>query len=468
MRLPAVCLAALITMAQAPADPLPRASFLGVGSRPPQPGETLPPGFTVGQVFPNSTAAALGVQPGDRIVRINGVAVTDNGVLVAQAGRLRAGQPVTLELVRGAQTRTLRGFAAPRPYESYGAAHVHYGAVPFEGGRLREIYVAPTAQHRGPVIYLIQGYPCSTIESPDPEGGYRPLIRALLERGIAVYRVEKPLMGDSAGTPDCRTTGLDVEVAAFAQGYRHLTGARGVDPDRVFILGHSLGGIEAPLVAARAERPPRGVIAYGTVLKNWADYVGDVVRFQGLMMSGEDPAESEAQAEAMRDTVRELHFGTRSVAELGADPKHAANLRAMGWSAGETITDRHVSYWRDLARQRMAAAWRDTRSQVLSMYGESDIVAIDDEDHRLIAEIVNHYRPGTARFLEVAETEHLMDKVGDRAAFKRLNQTPPQQRPPVSFNPEVARLIADWIGETMTAPPVRTRSFPPPPRAQPA
>ena len=36
---------------------------------------------------------------------------------------------------------------------------------------------------------------------------------------------------------------------------------------------------------------------------------------------------------------------------------------------------------------------------MLALYGESDIVALFDEDHRLIADIANHYRPGTGRFV---------------------------------------------------------------------
>src|SRR4029079_14678688 len=96
------------------------------------------------------------------------------------------------------------------------------------------------------------------------------------------------------------------ELDAFRAAYRHLTMARGIDADRVFMLGHSLGGPGAPSLAA--ERPPRGVAVYGTVFRNWADYHRDLTQFQPYLFGGSDLAEQSAQADHFREAIRRFYF----------------------------------------------------------------------------------------------------------------------------------------------------------------
>ena len=93
------------------------------------------------------------------------------------------------------------------------------------------------------------------------------------------------------------------------------------------------------------------------------------------------------------------------------------------------------------------------------MYGQSDIVALFDTDHRLIADIANYYRPGTGRYVEIAGTEHGMTKVGDRSAFRLANIAGAAGRP--EFNPEIGATLVDWIRSSMATPPVRTVAFKP-------
>jgi len=45
-----------------------------------------------------------------------------------------------------------------------------------------------------------------------------------------------------------------------------------VDQDNVFIVGHSMGGVFAPILAA--EFPVKGIAVYGTVVKTWTEYEG--------------------------------------------------------------------------------------------------------------------------------------------------------------------------------------------------
>ncbi|MFN8734449.1 MAG: alpha/beta hydrolase family protein, partial [Hyphomonadaceae bacterium] len=164
--------------------------------------------------------------------------------LVAAAGHLRSGDMAPLTLQRGTDTKTVTAKARARPLESIPGADVRYGTVAFKEGRLRDILVTPkTALPGAPVVFLIQGYGCGSVEGP-PNHPYHLLAKTLAESGIGSYRIEKLGMGDSLTSTPCLKTDFALEMEGFEAGYQALIKDRGVSPDRIIILGHSMGGIQ--------------------------------------------------------------------------------------------------------------------------------------------------------------------------------------------------------------------------------
>lgn len=431
------------TMAATPAEAsgeLSRRGALGVALGPGEGGPSV-----VG-VTPGSAAAAAGLMPGDVVLTLNGQAVVNQAELVRAASALRAGDAAALQFRRDGETRAGRGTAQARPLEAYERAEAQYGAVAFGGGRLRDIMVRPAgARADAPVVYLVQGYYCGSMEAPTPGHPYRQLIQAFADKGIATYRVEKPGMGDSLGGAHCLQTDFDTELAAFRAGLAALVERHAVAPSRIVILGHSMGGVQAPLLAAE-HQGLRGVAAYGTVLRSWHDYMIELFRLQAHFARDEDPVAGEALAEAVRPVLHRIFSEGASLAAIAAaNPDHEALLRgALDWDGGDLILGRTAAYWRGVSQQRLVKAWVAAKAPVMAVYGESDFAAIDDRDHRLIADVVNHARPGSARYVMVPRTGHGMTLEGspDEVRQKARAGTPPVDAP---FNPEVAKVIADWI-----------------------
>jgi pimeloyl-ACP methyl ester carboxylesterase len=447
----AAVFAALLS-ASAASQTLPRRASLGIAMAPTGNAPEGPP--VVNAVLPGQTAERLGLREGDTIVAAGGKAITRSADVVAYTATLRSGDFAELQVRRGNKTLRLRGKALPRPQESFKGADVTYGAVPFRGGLLRDILVAPKGVADPPVIYLIQGFSCSSVESP-PEGAYHRLGEVLTQRGIAYYRVEKPGVGDSAGGPRCVDTGYEVELDAFRSAYRHLQGKHGFDADRIFMLGHSLGGLEAPMLAA--EQAPRGVAVYGSILRDWADYHGDIDLYQNFLGTGADPAAEAERAAGNRETIRAFYFDRLSPAEIvRRNPAAEQGLRDLfGWDGGEAMFGRHYRFLQDLSGQPLIRSWRDAQTNVLALYGESDIVALFDSDHRMIADIANFRRPGSGRYVEVGGTDHGMRLVGSRRELREKAMA--AGAPPTGdFNPKIAEILADWVKESMARPPVRT------------
>ena len=143
--------------AAAPADPLERSAPLLISLVPPDAAGQAQPGVAVATVAPGGTAERIGLKAGDRLLAVNGVTITDAPSLTSESRKLRANKPIALTVLRDGRRVELRGRAVGRPLETHGGATVRYGAVPFEKGWLRDIYVAPTPDYSGPVLWYIQG-----------------------------------------------------------------------------------------------------------------------------------------------------------------------------------------------------------------------------------------------------------------------------------------------------------------------
>jgi pimeloyl-ACP methyl ester carboxylesterase len=396
---------------------------------------------------------------GDVVVAINGQPTKDVPAIIGALQSIDGGGPIKIDVRHQGAKRIARGKAIGRPLESYASGTTVYGSYAFEGGLIRDIMITPRGKSDAPVVFFLQGYSCATIEATDPFGLYGGLAKGFADAGIGFYRVEKAGIGDSRGGVRCEDIDYPTELDAFRAGYRHLVKDLGVSPDRIFLFGHSLGGLQAPMLAA--EDAPRGVAVYGTVLKDWATYSNDLATYQDFLINGTDPAEEAAKYGAARAALYHFYIERWSPQRIVASDPAAANVlrEQVGWDGGSNAFGRSYRFAQGLPDLPLVQSWRDTRSNVLSLYGASDEVALFGTDQRMIAEIVNWYRPGTARFVEVADTMHAMDLVGDRDAFRRRNMAEGGMKFGM-FNPKVLDPLIAWIRESMATPPVRTRSFP--------
>jgi len=368
-------------------------------------------GVLIAQVIPNGTAASIGLQPKDIMLSLNEQSTPDNAALFAALQGLRAGDKIVVEAFRDGKTQKLSGEMIGRPLEQSPNAEVRYDEVAFMGGHLRAYVTKPTGEGPFPTIYFIQGYPCQTVELLNPIHPYKKMIDGLVAKGYAVFRIEKPGMGDSEGTPDCMDINFEVELNGFRKGYEHLLKYEFVDQSQISIFGHSLGGLTAPLLAR--EYKPANVMVYGVVLKNWEDYIVDMIRDQSAIF-GQDYAQIEQDILDLKPIMYGLYHEAKSPALLAENPAYKELLeRHLEYQSGDVYINRHYGFWADLNQRNITEAWKETEARVLAMYGEADIEALSQEGAESIARVVNHYHPGRGTFKFISETDHSFIKVGD-------------------------------------------------------
>jgi len=198
--------------------------------------------------------------------------------------------------------------------------------VEAKGFRLAGTLLLPkTGKGPFPAVVTITGSGQQTRDEYLPLPGlekYRPfrqIAESLASRGIAVLRVDDRGVGNSKGGNTLKVS----TSANFADDVRaqvdFLRERRDVDPNRIVLLGHSEGGMIAPMVAASDPRIAAIVLLAGPGKRG--DAIIDFQVNQGL--EGDPTLTEEARAKAraeQQEAMRKAIAGDTSAPELMRSP----------------------------------------------------------------------------------------------------------------------------------------------------
>ena len=287
------------------------------------------------------------------------------------------------------------------PYEKIAGRVVEYGSVVTERGhRVRTVTSHPPgATGRLPVIVFVPWLSCGSVESPrGPNDGWSRMLHAVASGVEAVFvRVDKPGVGDSEG--DCAKTTLEDDLAAYRAAIRAALERSDVDASRLTLLGGSIGGAVAPLLAG--EFKVHAIACVGGFSRTWSEHMLGHER-RRLTLSGAAPA---AVNSAMRGFVDfyALYLDSRlTPAEALA---HRPDLKPIWYDAPEHQYGRHARYFQEVQAQNVEAAWDAVRVPTLVVWGEYDWI-MGRADQERIAEIVNAHAPGLAQLVVVPGMDH--------------------------------------------------------------
>jgi pimeloyl-ACP methyl ester carboxylesterase len=401
-------------------------------------------GAVIETVFPESTAEAAGFKAGDVLLTLDGAKIAGAGDAVQKISARKAGTQMTIEFRRGdtldKKAITLKG----RPFEKSDAYEVEYASVPTRGGQLRTILTRPKGDGKHPALFFIQGVGLYSIDNPvGPLASHRIIVDDFARRGFVTLRVDKPGCGDSEGGP-ARDVDFDTELDGYRQALNMLKTRTDVDADRVFLFGHSMGGVMAPLLAA--ENPVRGIIVYGTITRTWTEYMLENVRRQ-RELADNDP--SEIDRDLRIDAALWTHLLLEKVApkDIVTRYPHLRERLEQTITEDKYLVDRSLTFFRQLADKNLGAAWETFGGHALAIWGKADFVSNED-DHALIARIVNRDHPGRGTFLALEGTDHGLN----RAATPRESFQRGQSQEPGQFNPAILEVCRTWVDKTLSIP----------------
>jgi pimeloyl-ACP methyl ester carboxylesterase len=385
---------------------LPRRGYVGLQlGTSPAPGG----GLVVRGVAPGSSAASAGVVAGDVLTHLDQNPAVDLIEVRHLLRSLRPGDPLLLDVVRQGRPVRFETSVAAFPVEHHDGARVELGEVDVGGHVLRSISVVPDSTGPHPCVYLLPGAHWASEEYPlMPAHPLPALVGALATHGFATVRVERSGLGDSQGPP-CTEVDFETELEGFRAGLHHTLEQDWVARTSVFLFGHSLGAMVAPLLARDAELA--GIACYAASAIPISDALVGAIERHAERVSRAEP-DFPRKAVGIAELIRLVVTAGRepgSVLEERPDLAAVAPAHFMGDQAYGRI----ARFYHQLERVDLKRSWSELDVPALFVHGDRDHICTADDSRRL-ADLVGK----KAEFVELPGVDHQMSDAPDGADLR--------------------------------------------------
>ena len=224
-------------------------------------------------------------------------------------------------------------------------------------GELPGTLTVPKGEGPFPVVILLQGSGAS--DRDEAVGNVKPfrdLAEGLTPQGVAVYRFDKRSYVYGAEMAEKKDATLEDEYIEDAlNAVQLMAGQDRIDPDRIFVLGHSLGGNAVPAIARELEQAP--------------------VKACGFIMMAASPRRLDELIREQYDFVYSLM--PEITAEQQAEKDHVfAELDKLqdldSLTEDDQVIGVYTAYWKWLAEYDILGAAKEITKPVLLLQGEGD------------------------------------------------------------------------------------------------
>lgn len=331
----------------------------------------------------------------------------------------------------------------PRPYREEEVAI----ATDSAGVTLAGTLTLPRAPGPHPAVVLITG--SGPQDRDEAIMGHRPflvLADHLTRQGIAVLRCDDRGFGRSSGRFDLATH-LDFVEDTLAQ-MAFLRSRKEIDPRRIGLIGHSEGGIVAPLAAVRMPETAFIVLLAGVGVPTEDLLVRQGADLSRALGAGEDAIARNAELQrVMFRMVREEKDPAVLKRRLReAAREHMASLTPAEKAALQLSDDMLeaqlsmvISPWfRGLLGYDPRPTLKAVKCPVLALNGEKDLQVSAKENLGAIRESLSAGGNSAFKALELPGLNHLFQtcQTGTIAEYSRIDET---------FNPRALTEISNWI-----------------------
>ncbi len=358
----------------------------------------------------------------------------------------QSGQTLPLDLVRLDKEPDYRRPQEPEKPYPYREEQVNYQNEA-AGVKLAGTLTLPRSDRPVPAVILLTG--SGAQERDESSLGHKPflvLADYLTRRGIAVLRADdRGVVGLTGSTNDSTTADLSGDALA---GVEFLKSRKEIDPRRIGLLGHSEGGLIAPLAATRSADVAFIVLLAGTGV------TGDqIILHQGERIARVQKADEKriAAAKALQREIFEIVKREPDAAK--AEQRILAAVTASEAFATAPTPETKAAVQSQVAQQAKvmmtpwfrfflsydpAVALRKVHCPVLAICGEKDLQVDPKQNLPPIAAALEQAGNRDVTILELPGLNHLFQhcQTGSPVEYGKIDET---------FSPEALELIADWI-----------------------
>lgn len=266
--------------------------------------------------------------------------------------------------IAGFRIQPAQAAATPAPAIAEGAAYSEREMLIGDSERALPATLAlPKGDGPFPAVVLVHGSgPHDRDETIGPNKPFLDIARGLAAQGIAVLRYEKR---SKARPQDFAAGGFGVDEESTNDAVLAVDALRktaGIDPARVFVLGHSQGGMLAPRIASVS-----GHVAGLVLLAAPARPLLDIVIEQNRRLAVLDDGKT---SDTEREAIARLIAQVRQTRDPATD------------NATRTVMDLPAGYWRSIDAVDPVADATAVALPMLVLQGARDIQVVDADWQR--------------------------------------------------------------------------------------
>lgn len=363
----------------------------------------------------------------------------------------QGGNAFPLVLTRTDDPPTLNRPQEPTEPLPYHVEDVRFANVE-EGHQLAGTFTAPEGPGPFPAVVLISG--SGPQDRNEALLGHKPFLVLsdhLTRAGIAVLRFDDRGVGESEGT---FATATSEHFAADVRGaVRYLKARQDVNAEQVGLVGHSEGGLIAPIVAVDPDQVAFIVLLAGPGLDGEAILLTQseaIQRAQGveertIRLGQQLSRDTYAILRNTPDSARAVELIEPLIREsfeaMGAGDRAEAGLEdpaAIDQAVETTVAQMTGPWFRRFLEYDPVPVLEQVRVPVLSIVGALDLQVLAEPNTEAIRSALEragnddvevHILPGLNHLFQHAET-------GAPGEYAEIEET---------FAPEALQLVSDWI-----------------------
>jgi pimeloyl-ACP methyl ester carboxylesterase len=157
------------------------------------------------------------------------------------------------------------------------------------------------------------------------------------------------------------------------------------------------------------QHPVRGYIAASFWGRTWYEHMLELERLR-LSTEGKSPGEVDSRMKAFSQFY-DLYLNQRMMP--GEIISKHAEWKDLWYGKADGQYGRPAAFYQQLQALNLGEAWENINVPVLVMHGTADNI-MSNADSSAIAEIVNHAHPGTAKFVQIENADHLLSVQNQR------------------------------------------------------
>ncbi len=336
----------------------------------------------------------------------------------------------------------------PKNTLSYDAEEVKYSNVS-ANVTLAGTLTLPRSEKPSPAILLIAG--SGPIDRDETVFGHKPflvLADHLTKQGFVVLRVDKRGIGQSTGNYNIATT-KDFAADALA-GVEYLKTRKEVDAERIGLIGHSEGGLIAPIVAVKSND-----VAF-IVLMASPCVTGEAILYEQEVLISRALGITEEQLSHQLGFQKEVFSIIKNESNLEKAEKLLRELIAKQLANLPKEEQQTISNVIEAQMKRCNSNWfryfliydpitslRHLKIPVLVVHGELDSQASPKQNLPVSAKILKEAENQNYTIIEFPKLNHFFQtcETGSILEYGKIEET---------IAPVVLDTLTDWISETTT------------------